>query len=408
VKWVTHYPPRRRRNPWFRRFLAGAIVLAIGLAWWLGYEPPEDEGPRDLLGFSRPTQMPPAVIADEAAATNVLEVEGEAPTPTTNRSLLPPSVVQRLSVTSPPATPFKANPSLIVPPAPSYAWPARPANTIMEAQISLARQGFSAGSIDGLNGPKTRRALRAFQELQGLPATGALDLTTKARLLLTEPPLTRHVVTTQDLQRLAPVPSSWMGKSLVPRLDFESLIELVSERSHTSPDLIRQLNQDLDWRRVGAGVALTVPKVRQPVVRAKAAAVRIHLEDRVLGVLDAVTNRVALFPCSIAREVQHRLVGRLQVASIALHPEYLFVPSRFRQTAEVRRIKQNLTIPPGPNNPVGSVWIGLDRPGYGIHGTPHPERVGQAESLGCFRLANWDAELLAQLAWVGMPVDVIP
>jgi lipoprotein-anchoring transpeptidase ErfK/SrfK len=362
-----------------------------------------------LLGFSRPADVIHPVYEDAVGSTNdasELQTEGEAPP--TSLSLLPASVVQRLSVTSLPATPFKPKPSLIVPPAPSHTWPARPVETILEAQIALARQGFSAGSIDGLNGPKTRRALRAFQEQQGSPATGALDPATKARLLMTEPPLTRHVVTTQDLQRLAPVPATWAGKSQVPRLEYESLIELVSERSHSSPDLIRQLNQDLDWRRVGVGAALTVPKVRQPVVRAKAAGVRIHLDGRVLEVFDAATNRVALFPCSIAREVQHRLVGRLQVASIALDPEYLFVPSRFRQTVEVRQIKQNLSIPPGPNNPVGSVWIGLDRPGYGIHGTPHPERVGQAESLGCFRLANWDAELLARLVWVGMPVDIVP
>jgi lipoprotein-anchoring transpeptidase ErfK/SrfK len=102
------------------------------------------------------------------------------------------------------------------------------------------------------------------------------------------------------------------------------------------------------------------------------------------------------------------LVGRLHVASIVPNPDYTFEPSRFRQTAEVRQIRERLRIPPGPNNPVGVVWLGLDRPGYGIHGTPHPELVGQAESLGCFRLTNWDAELLSRLAWVGMPVDVVP
>ena len=183
---------------------------------------------------------------------------------------------------------------------------------------------------------------------------------------------------------------------------------MVAERSHASPDLIRQLNQNLDWRRIGSGSALTVPNVRRPTVRAKAASIRIHLESRVLEVFDAITNRVALFPCSIAREVQHRLVGRLHVASIATEPEYLFVPSRFRQTPEVRQIKQNLSIPPGPNNPVGLVWIGLDRAGYGIHGSPNPERIGEAESLGCFRLTNWDADLLAQLSWIGMPVEIVP
>jgi len=71
-------------------------------------------------------------------------------------------------------------------------------------------------------------------------------------------------------------------------------------------------------------------------------------------------------------------------------------------------LNRKLIVPPGPNNPVGTVWIGLDKPGYGIHGTPRPEQVGRAESHGCFRLANWNAEYFSQLAWVGMPVYVDP
>jgi len=71
-------------------------------------------------------------------------------------------------------------------------------------------------------------------------------------------------------------------------------------------------------------------------------------------------------------------------------------------------LNRRLIVPPGPNNTVGTVWIGLDKPGYGIHGTPRPEQVGRAESHGCFRLANWNAEYFSQLAWVGMPVYVDP
>lgn len=384
------------------------MVLAGVLAWWLFHEPPEHESPQVLMGL--PQRSASAATAADSVADGP---DGRESTTVSNglsglAASLPPAFVAQQAQTSAPPTEFKPNPSLIVPPTPSHAWPARPVQTILEAQIALARQALSSGSIDGLNGPKTRRALRAFQAAQGLPVTGALDAATRARLLLIEPPYTRHIVTAEDLDRLLPVPPTWIGKSGMQRLDYETLVELVAEQSQSSPDLIRQLNQNLDWGQVAEGASLVVPNVRIPPVRDQAAWIRISLGERTLEVFDAGDQLVALFPCSIARAVEDRLVGRLHVASIVPNPNYLFDPARFRQTPEVRQIKERLTMPPGPNNPVGVMWLGLDRPGYGIHGTPTPELVGQAESLGCFRLTNWDAQLLARLAWVGMPVDVVP
>jgi lipoprotein-anchoring transpeptidase ErfK/SrfK len=99
-----------------------------------------------------------------------------------------------------------------------------------------------------------------------------------------------------------------------------------------------------------------------------------------------------------------RPVGELHVESIAPNPNYTFDPD----TLEARELKTKLILPPGPNNPVGVAWIGLDKPGYGIHGTPNPEQVGRTESHGCFRLANWNAECLVRMATVGMPVRVEP
>ena len=92
----------------------------------------------------------------------------------------------------------------------------------------------------------------------------------------------------------------------------------------------------------------------------------------------------------------------------ALNPNYVFDPDNFPESAEARELNRKLIVPPGPNNPVGTVWIGLDKPGYGIHGTPHPEQVGRTESHGCFRLANWNAEFLLRLVNVGTTVLVEP
>ena len=123
---------------------------------------------------------------------------------------------------------------------------------------------------------------------------------------------------------------------------------------------------------------------------------------------DDRVNLIAHFPCTIAGSVDRRPLGELRVEVLIEMPNYTYDPSRFAPTAETRRIENKLILPAGPNNPVGTVWIGLNRPGYGIHGTPEPEKVGGAESLGCFRLANWNAEQLLKLAWVGMPVHVEP
>src|SRR5205814_10368855 len=127
-----------------------------------------------------------------------------------------------------------------------------------------------------------------------------------------------------------------------------------------------------------------------------------------LQAFDQNTNLLVHFPCSIARRVEKRPVGRLHVEKIALNPNYRFDPALFPESAEARQLNHALMIPAGPNNPVGTAWISLDKPGYGIHGTPRPEDVGRTESHGCFRLANWNAEYLVGLVWIGMPVEVEP
>ena len=119
------------------------------------------------------------------------------------------------------------------------------------------------------------------------------------------------------------------------------------------------------------------------------------------------TNLLAHFPCSIAQKVDKRPVGELRVAVVAPDPDYTFDPAVFLESPEARQLSTKLILPPGPNNPVGAAWIGLDKPGYGIHGTPNPEQVGKTESHGCFRLANWNAQWLLKVVRIGTPVYVV-
>ena len=278
----------------------------------------------------------------------------------------------------------------------------------LEGQIALARRVLSPGSIDGVLGSQTRLAISAFQRLEHLIESGKLDPDTCAKLVLDAPLLVDYTVTTNDLARLQPLGRTWLAKSGQSALEYETILELVAEKAHSHPVLIQKLNPGVDWSRVVAGTVLQIPEVNYPDPADKAAFVVIHLSGKYLEAFDGDTNLLAHFPCSIAARVEKRPVGELHVAVIAPHPNYTFDPAVFPESPEAQAIGRKLILPPGPNNPVGVAWIGLDKPGYGMHGTPSPEQVGRTESHGCFRLANWDAEYLLRLSWIGLPVMVVP
>lgn len=316
----------------------------------------------------------------------------------------PASVVTVFSPAKKQPTPTVAASRLQIADAASSA--TRPVETVLEAQIALARQGISPGSIDGASGSQTRSALIAFQKKQGIVQSGLLDGPTRQLLQITQPVMTEYTVTSEDLGRLMPLPKTWLGKSEEARLDFESILELLGEKAFSNPHLIQALNPNVDWNRMAGRTQVTIPRVDYPPIVRKAAFGKISLQACVLEAFDSETNLLVHFPCSIGRLAATQPAGVLHVTTIALDPNYTFDPAVFPESPEAQTVGRKLILPPGPNNPVGVAWIGLDRPGYGIHGTPAPEQVGRTESHGCFRLANWNADYLAKLVWVGMDVIV--
>lgn len=284
----------------------------------------------------------------------------------------------------------------------------QPVASILEAQIALARERISPGPIDGVHGLQTAAAVRAYQEREDMRPSGQLDDATRARLVLTSPAFTRIVLAAEDLADLQPLSPTWLGKSTQTALAYETVLELVAERAHASPRLIRQLNPEVDWEHLATGTVLTVPATQPIAPPRKAAELHIRLAERVLQARAPDGRLLAHFPVSIAQMVEKRPVGELRVTVAIPDPNYTFDPEVFPESEEGRQLGRRLLLPPGPNNPVGVAWIGLDRPGYGIHGTPLPESVGRTESHGCFRLANWDARTLLELVAVGMPVVVDP
>lgn len=285
----------------------------------------------------------------------------------------------------------------------------RPATNVFEAQLALDRMGFSPGSIDGVLGPQSRATLRAFQRKNRIPQTGELDGLTSQTLLLSDPTTRFYVVTAADVARLRKTGASWTEKSRQDKLDYETILELVSEMGHAKPEFVRQLNPGASLDSAGANWVIKIPTVEPGVSGPiKAASIRIRLGDKTLEVFDSASVLVAHFPCSIARLVEKRPIGNLRVISKVGNPNYKFNPDLFPESPESKRGSGPFIIPAGPNNPVGVGWIGLDRSGYGIHGTAKPETIGRTESRGCFRLANWNVERLLPMVWTGMPVTVEP
>ena len=276
---------------------------------------------------------------------------------------------------------------------------------VLRLQVMLDRANFSPGCIDGRMGPQTRGALRAWQRREGLAETGELDAALLARLPATDEIFTTHVVHCDEEQSLRLSPVAWEERAALDHQGYATILELVAEKYHSTQRAIREWNPAVPWPNPPVGMMIRVPSVN-PAARAKAARVEIHLAGKYLQVFDARQQLIAHFPCSIARDVEKRPVGELRIVNAAENPNYTFDPALFTEDPAAAAIGRRLIIPPGPNNPVGVAWLSLDRPGYGIHGTPAPEDIGKTESHGCFRLANWNARKLLGMISIGLPVLV--
>lgn len=376
---------RKRAGDLLAVLLLFAIAAGFGWLWWHEKQSAKSSPQKKPVSAVRNTKNLPVV-------PSLVLVERKPETLAEKTSSIPTVIAPNAPVPTPAV-------------APEFP---RPAKNILEAQVALARRAISPGSIDGAIGAQTRAAIAAFQRTHNLMETRGLDTNTLSLLTLEAPLLTGYAVTTNDLARLQPLGKTWLAKSQQLALDYETILELVAERAHAHPALILKLNPGVDWANVVAGTVLKIPDVVYPEPGDKAAFVVIHLSDKYLEAFGTATNLLAHFPCSIAAKVDKRPVGELHVVDIVSRPNYTVNPALFPESAELRALGRKLILPPGPNNPVGVAWIGLDKPGYGMHGTPSPEQIGRTESHGCFRLANWDAEYLVKLVWIGMPVEVVP
>jgi lipoprotein-anchoring transpeptidase ErfK/SrfK len=292
------------------------------------------------------------------------------------------------------------------------------ANADLALQVELDRAGFSPGEIDGKSGSNTKKALAAYLEVHKTPPVPGTTLET-------------YVITAEDADGpFVKAPEDMMEKAKLKALGYASLLELLAEKFHSSPALLTSLNPGVKF---AAGAKITVPNV--VVAGSKAAAtakpdptakpadatqkpgaaatpadargadkVVVSKGQSSLRVLDSTGATIFYAPVTSGSEKDPLPLGNWAVTAVLRNPVFNYNPDLFWD-ADPAHAKA--TIPPGPNGPVGIVWIDLSKEHYGIHGTPEPGRIGYSQSHGCVRLTNWDAARLADLVKKGTPIHFV-
>ena len=327
-----------------------------------------------------------------------------------------------------PRPPAKTPPPKLAKPAPPRPKPGPDLN-IMRTQVILDHLGFSPGVIDGKAGAGLRRAIAGFQKARGVIATGEIDQRTGAALdqYKATQPVRELVLTDADLagQFVGPIPKKEDAQAKLPVLGYSNPLEMLAERYHTTNAVLIALNS-VDTP-VAAGSRIKVPNVvtggraypanlpedyKQTLAglnvdssQPQADHVIVSKADKTLSVYDAQDKLLAQFPVTTGSSHDPLPIGTWKIQGMDYNPKFHFNPKLFWDASAGEKAAM---LPPGPNGPVGVVWMDLNKAHYGIHGTPVPENIGRTASHGCVRMTNWDAARLSLMVKPGTPAIFQP
>ncbi|MCH7391706.1 L,D-transpeptidase family protein [Acinetobacter dispersus] len=272
------------------------------------------------------------------------------------------------------------------------------------AHVMLNNSHASPGAIDGSNGKNTLKAIASFQQMNGLTPTGQLTKETWDALVAkqTKPAYVEYTITDADLKGpyADAIPSDYALQAKMKGLYYTRVTEMLGEKFHMDERFLKQLNPNANFKK--AGEKIIVANVRNDLPE-DIHLIVAHKGARQLYLFNSRNQMIASFPATIGSTDTPSPTGTYKVVGVAKNPYYSYSPSNFVQGKNLKP----LTLPPGPNAPVGNIWIGLSKKSFGIHGTPNPSLISKTASHGCIRLTNWDANDLGAKVRSGVTVKFL-
>jgi lipoprotein-anchoring transpeptidase ErfK/SrfK len=288
-------------------------------------------------------------------------------------------------------------------------------DTVTRLQIFLDENGFGPGKIDARWSNFVEGALRRYHSSRGEPATDEIDGNIREQLQKISPLYISYKITPDDLRWVGAVPSRPAGMAKLKQIVYRSMLDFIAERFHTDSEFLHKLNPGRKLSTLKPGTEVRVPNIQPFQIEAVQAVpdlpkrpeyaerrIKVDTKARFLDLVEE-PRIIASFPITPGSKILPAPIGIWKIVKVTTMPIFRWDKAMLMHG---RRSSEFYTIPPGPRNPVGIVWIGLNKRGIGIHGTDQPETIGRSSSHGCIRLANWDAVRLVNQVTTGMVVEI--